>query len=93
MLRNDLLEILKLLKNRDMQSSKLAEAVKSVSISEAYKRIKLLEKEGFIEYYFGENERGQPIKIYRLTDLGEQILKRLEEVERIYKTYRQKVTT
>jgi len=88
LIRKDYLEILKLLKEGDMQSSRLAESVKSVSISEAYKRIKTLEKEGLIEHYTGENERGQPIKIYRLTELGRLVLERVEELEEKYQKIR-----
>lgn len=80
------MEILRLLKKEgEMQASKLAKSVTLVSESEAYKRIKILQQEGLIEYYFGENERGQPIKIYRLTKLGEEILERLEEITHLYK--------
>ncbi len=85
-IREDYLEILRLLKKEgEMQASKLAKSVKSVSESEAYKRIKKLRELGLIEYHMGENERGQPIKIYKLSKLGEMILERLEEITTLYK--------
>ena len=79
------LEILRLLKDKEIQASRLAEMV-SFSESMFYKYLKKLIQLGLVEEVPGFNEFGRPIKLYRLTKKGYELLKKIEEIDKILST-------
>ena len=79
------LEILRLLKDKPVQASRLAEKV-SFSESIFYEKLEKLKEWGLIEEEAGINELGRPVKLYRLTPLGRKVLEKFEEVEEILRS-------
>jgi len=80
------LEILRLLKKSgNIQASRLAEMV-SFSESMFYKYLKKLVKLGLVEESPGLNELGRPIKLYRLSKKGIELLKKIEEIDKLLST-------
>ena len=76
---------MRLLKDKEVQASRLAELV-SYSESMFYKYLKKLVSLGLVEEVPGFNEFGRPVKLYRLTKKGRKILKRVEEIDQILST-------
>lgn len=85
------LEILRLLKDKPTQASRLAEMV-SFSESIFYEKLEKLKEWGLVKEEAGINELGRPVKLYSLTPLGRKILEKFEEVENILKSEGVEVT-
>ena len=75
--------LLEIKKHGKIQPSKLAELIKSISEKTLYKRLEELAMIGLIKKEAGFNEFGRPVVLYSLTPLGEEVVKRFIDVERI----------
>jgi len=87
-LQKGVYEILKEIKSHGkIQPSKLAKIVKSVSEKTLYHRLEELSNIGLLKKEAGFNELGRPVTYYSLTELGKQVLERLEDAEKILKEH------
>jgi DNA-binding HxlR family transcriptional regulator len=77
--------LLEIKKHGKIQPSKLAELIKSISEKTLYKRLEELAMIGLIKKEAGFNEFGRPVTLYSLTPLGEEVIKRFIDVEKILK--------
>jgi len=75
--------LMEIKKHGKIQPSKLAESIKSISEKTLYKRLEELAKIGLIKKEAGFNEFGRPVTLYSLTPLGEEVVRRFIDVERI----------
>ena len=72
-------------KHGKIQPSKLADIVKSISEKTLYRRLDELTAIGLIKKEAGFNEIGRPVTFYSLTPLGEEVVKKFVDVEKIIK--------
>ncbi len=77
--------LIEIKKHGKVQPSKLAEVITSISEKTLYKRLEELTKIGLIKKEAGFNEYGRPVTLYCLTPLGEEVVKRFIDVEKILK--------
>ena len=77
--------LLEIKRHGKIQPSKLAEIIKSISEKTLYKRLEELTMIGLIKKEAGFNELGRPVVLYSLTPLGEEVVKRFIDVEKIIK--------
>ncbi len=75
--------LLEIKKHGKVQPSKLAESIKSISEKTLYKRLEELTKIGLLKKEPGFNELGRPITLYSLTPLGEEVVRKFIDVEKI----------